>query len=95
MSSNNIVMERTKAAEAARARALAALVARHGVRVRAGVAMQLLCIADHETFRKVVDANPKLKHCLPGESQPKYLTAEIFALLPAAAWCGTVGQEKP
>lgn len=92
---NNIVMQRTVAAEAARARARASLVERHGVRVRAGVAMQLLCIADADTFRKVVDANPQLKHCLPGEVQPKYLVAEIFALLPTAAWCGTLGQENP
>lgn len=95
MSTNNIVMQRTRAAAQARERARAELVAKHGVRVRAGVAMQILCIADHETFRKVVDANPQLKHCLPGEAQPKYLTAEIFALLPTAAWCGATGQENP
>ena len=95
MGNNDIVMQRSAAAAAARARARDAFVARHGVRVRAGVAMQILCIADPETFRKVVDANPQLRHCLPGEAQPKYLTAEIFALLPTAAWCGTPGQENP
>lgn len=79
----------------ARAAALARFVARHGTRVRRATAMELLAIDNPQTFRKVVDANPQLVHVVPGESQPKYLTIEIFALLPSAAWCATQGQENP
>lgn len=50
-------------------------------RVGRAKAMELLGIKDRRTFRKVVDANPQVRHCLPGEVRPKYLTAELTKLL--------------
>lgn len=59
-----------------------AFVAEHGARVRRTEAMALLGIRDKHTFTKVVDANPQMRHKLPGEGQAKYLTSVIFELLP-------------
>lgn len=74
--------------------ARAAFVQAHGARVRRATAMKLLGIEDGRTFKKVVDVNPGIVHKLKGEGQPKYLTAEIFGLLPVSAWCATGGQES-
>ena len=65
----------------------------HGARVRRRQAMRLLSIRDAALFKKVVDANPDLKHKLNGEGQTKYLTAVIFRLT-SAARCATSGEEK-
>ena len=73
-------------------KALAAFVRRHGARVRRAEAMILLAIRSKELFKKVVDANPKMKHKLRGEGQTKYLTTVIFNLLPAAARCAINGE---
>lgn len=70
-----------------------AFVRIYGRRVRRANAMQLLNIEDARTWKKVVDANPQLANKLKGESQPKYLTTEIFALLPISAWCATGGED--
>ena len=75
-------------------KALAAFVRAHGERVRRARAMALLQIRDKHVFKKVVDANPAMKHKLRGEGQSKYLTTVIFSLLPAAARCATNGEEK-
>ena len=66
---------------------------RHGARVRRAEAKLILGIRDNKTFRKVVDANPHLRHRIPGEDQDKYLTAVLFLLLPAPARCATRGEE--
>lgn len=50
------------------------------VRVRRTEAIRLLA-ASKKTFPKIVDANPQLKHRLPGEVHFTYLTAEIRKLL--------------
>ncbi len=76
-----------------REQALAAFLRANGQRVRRATAMQLLCIESEQTFKKVVDANPGLVHRLKGETQPKYVTAEIFRLLPISAWCATDGED--
>jgi hypothetical protein len=55
------------------------------VRVGRREAMALLCVADSRTFKKVVDANPKLKHRLPGETRWRYLRVEIVRLLSPTA----------
>lgn len=57
-------------------------------RVTRHVAMELLCIDDSRTFKKVVDANPEIKHTLPGEKRAKYLTSVIVRLLDPR--CATV-----
>lgn len=84
--------------------ALNAFVARHGARVRRSQAMGLLGIRDGDVFKKVVDANPELKHKLTGEGQTKYLTSVIFGLVgtpgegtrpTSAARCATSGGDKP
>lgn len=68
-------------------------------RVTRHVAMELLCIDDSRTFKKVVDANPEIKHTLPGEKRAKYLTSVIATLmrpagetpaLPGKTRCATV-----
>jgi len=73
-------------------RALAKFQREHGARVRRATAMALLDIADKETFKKVVDAHPQLKHRLPGERQDKYVTAIIFLLRPIPSRCATGGE---
>lgn len=70
---------------------LESFVERHGARVRRAEAMQLLQIHDKRVFKKVVDANPQMKHRLRGEGQTKYLTSAIWHLLPATARCATNG----
>ena len=62
---------------------LAQLVAVHGSRVRRRTAMELLGIRDKEVFKKVVDANPAMKHKLNGEQQTRYRTDAIWELLQA------------
>lgn len=74
--------------------AVAAFQREHGVRVPRAVAMALLSIADHETFNKVVDATPALRHRLPGESRDKYVTAVIYQLRPEFSRCATRGEAK-
>lgn len=64
----------------------------HGCRVRRGDAMRMLCIIDDRTWQKVLDANPQLRHRLRGERQFKYVTAEIFRLLPASQQASGVRQ---
>lgn len=54
----------------------------HGARVRRAQAMALLNVRSPETFRKIVDANPGLRHRLDGEGQTWYVTAVIFTMLP-------------
>lgn len=67
----------------------------HGARVRRAEAMRLLGIVDKQAFRKVVDANPTLRHRLNGEAQDRYLTAAIHALLyTAPARCATRGEAR-
>lgn len=61
-------------------------------RVTRARAMELLCIEDGRTFRKVVDAVPKIKHKLPGEKRCRYLTSVIADLLEPR--CATEGEEK-
>ena len=78
--------------EEQRRAALAAFLRANGRRVRRATAMRLLCVEDPRTFQKVVDANQQLAHKLKGETQPKYLVVEIFALLPMTAWCATSGE---
>lgn len=75
-------------------KALRVYQTRHGARVRAATAMKLLDVPSKRTFQKIVDANPELAHRLPGEGQPRYLTAAIFLLLPASARCATKGEEQ-
>ena len=82
-----------KPASPAERRALVKFTARHGLRVRRQEAMQLLNIKDKCVFKKVVDANPAIKHSLLGEGQTKYLTTVIFDLLPSAVRCATCGEE--
>lgn len=62
-------------------------------RVTRAVAMQLLG-ATKNTFPKIVDANPQLKHRLRGEVHFKYLTAEIRKLLtPVPTVCEPRGRK--
>lgn len=61
-------------------------------RVTRARAMELLCIDDDRTFRKVIDANPQIAHRLPGETRAKYLTSELARLLKPR--CATEGEEK-
>lgn len=56
-------------------------------RVSRQTAMSLLCIDNKATFRKVVDANPRLVHKLPGEKRAKYLTSVITELLSPNSRC--------
>ena len=72
---------------------LAAFIKVHGLRLRRAQAMALLQIRDKAAFKKVVDANPGMRHKLSGEGQTRYLTAVVFGLLPAAARCATNGEE--
>lgn len=53
--------------------------------------MELLCIASHEVFNKVVDATPGLEHRLPGERRSKYVTAVIVRLLDSPTVCDPRG----
>lgn len=75
-------------------------VALHKARVRRAKAMELLNIDSDRTFAKVVDANPQLAHRLPGETQDKYLTEQIFRLLHPVSVCAKrsldpmLGREK-
>jgi len=63
-------------------------------RVSRAVAMRLLSISTDDTFGKVVDANPQLKHRLPGETRFKYLTDEIRKLLaPKPTVCDLRGRK--
>lgn len=78
----------------AETKALRAYQTRHGARVRAHRAMELLDVPSKRTFQKIVDANPELAHRLPGEGQPRYLTAAIFLLLPASARCAIKGEDN-
>lgn len=50
-------------------------------RVTRAVAMELLCVNTDRAFKKVVDANPRLRHKLPGETRWRYLREEIARLL--------------
>lgn len=50
-------------------------------RVSRTIAMQLLCISSKRVFKKVVDANPRLRHRLAGETRWRYLREEIARLL--------------
>lgn len=61
---------------------LSEYLAKHGARVRRGEAMAMLSVESEKVWQNVLDANPQLKHRLPGEGQSKYSTAEIFRLLP-------------
>lgn len=51
--------------------------------------MQMLCVSGR-VFKKVVDANPQLKHKLPGETRCRYLRDEIAKLLRAVPAAPTV-----
>jgi len=67
-------------------------LSKYPARISRSVAMQLLCV-NRKTFKKVVDANPQLRHRLPGEQRDKYLTAEIAKLLSprcATVWGGVL-----
>lgn len=72
------------------------ILSKYPARVRRAVAMQLLCIENDDTFKKVVDANPGLAHKLPGETESKYLTEVIAKLLQPtdSSRCATRGEEK-
>lgn len=62
-------------------------------RVPRGSAMRLLSCTK-ATFAKVVDANPQLKHRLPGETRFKYLTREIRKLIePQPTVCDLRGRK--
>ena len=65
----------------------------HGARVRRSDAMRLLVITNRHTFNKVVDANPGMRHRIPGEGQYKYLTAVIYNLLANPTRCATEGED--
>jgi hypothetical protein len=63
-------------------------------RVTRMVAMRLLSCGTDRTFAKVVDANPQLKHRLPGEVRFKYLTGEIRKLLAPPTVCDPRGRKQ-
>jgi len=63
-------------------------------RVTRQVAMQLLCVTSKRTFKKVVDANPQLRHRLPGEVRYKYLRDEIAKLLTRPTVCDPRGRKS-
>ena len=58
-------------------------------RVNRATAMRLLSVTGY-VFKKVVDANPQLKHKLPGETRCRYLRDEIAKLLRAVPAAPTV-----
>lgn len=63
-------------------------------RVARALAKKLLSCDNERTFKKVVDANPQLKHRLPGETRFKYLTDEIRKLLaPKPTVCDPRGRK--
>jgi hypothetical protein len=63
-------------------------------RVNGKIAREVLGIADKETFRKVVDANPQVVHRLAGEVRPKYLTRELLALLRSVPGVRALGDNR-
>lgn len=50
-------------------------------RVSRAVAKRLLCVGSDAQFKKIVDAYPRMKHRLPGETRWHYLREEIRVLL--------------
>ena len=66
----------------------------HGIRVRRAEAMALLGHKDKAVFKKVVDANPAMKHRLGGEGQDKYLTSVIYDLLYPARCASRLEEAK-
>lgn len=61
-------------------------------RVTRAEAMRLLGCRSGRVFRKVVDANPRLKHRLPGETHFRYLTAVIKELVTPPTVCDPRGR---
>jgi hypothetical protein len=66
---------------------------KYPARVSRATAMLLLNVG-HNTFAKVVDANPQLVHKLPGEKRAKYLVREIALLLEPNTRCAALGGAK-
>ncbi len=63
-------------------------------RVNAKTAMDVLCVTDYEVFRKIVDANPQVRHLIAGEVRPKYLTAELKKLIQPVPGVRALGEVK-
>ena len=63
-------------------------------RVSRKTAMLLLGILHSRTFTKVVDANPRLVHRLPGEQRARYRVDEIARLLSPAPRCAAQEEGK-